>query len=121
MKKYLHKELRTEVATVCEETPDDNPCAGSTIYLALWFDKKQVQVSEKEVSTCDQESIYNIGTYTWKLLPNKEIKIDFDPNRIKGTYAEGLSLKLRDKQLIGYITYINGEVGEYAFKEKEKR
>lgn len=28
-----NKTFIAEVGTVCEDTPDDNPCAGETIYL----------------------------------------------------------------------------------------
>ncbi|WP_378174081.1 hypothetical protein [Aquimarina sp. SS2-1] len=117
MKSLLHKELTAKVGAICEETPDDNPCAGSQIYLTFLFDKERVQVSEKEISTCDKESIHNIGSYTWKLLDSKEIKVDFDPMMIKGTYAEHIFLELRDKQLIGKITHENGEVVAYAFEK----
>ncbi len=119
MKKLLNKELIAKVGTVYEETPDDNPCAGSQIYLTFLFDKKQVQVSEIEISSCDKESIHNIGTYTWKLLCTKEVKIDFDPDMTKGTYVENIALKIQDKQLIGTITHLNGQVIEYIFKEKK--
>lgn len=119
MKKYLNKELRTEVATVCEETPDDNPCAGSTIYLALWFDKKQVKISEIEISTCGKESVYEIGTYNWELLYNKEISIDFIPEETKDTYAENIVLELRGQQLTGNTTHWNGQIVKHIFKEKK--
>ncbi|MFC5048386.1 hypothetical protein [Aquimarina hainanensis] len=119
MKNHLHKKLVTKVGTVCEETPDDNPCAGSEIYLSLFFDKKEVKVSEIEVATCGQESIYNIGTYTWKLLPNKEIRIDFIPEQTKGTYAEHLFLELRDKKLVARIIHLNGEEVEYVLEDKK--
>ncbi|MEW7280364.1 hypothetical protein ABW636_17370 [Aquimarina sp. 2201CG1-2-11] len=119
MKKLLNKELIAKVGTVYEETPDDNPCAGSQIYLAFLFDKKQVQVSEIEVSSCDKETLHIIGTYTWKLLCTKEVKIDFDPVTTEGTYAENIALKIQDKQLIGTSTHLNGQVIEYIFKEKK--
>ncbi len=118
MKNYVNKELTAKVGIIYEETPDDNPCAGSEIYLTFLFDKKQVQVSEKEVSTCGKESIHNIGTYTWELLCSKEIKVDFIAEQTKGTYAENIVLELRDKQLIGNITHLNGKVITYTFKEK---
>ena len=120
MKNHLHKELIAKVGTIYEETPDDNPCAGSEIYLIFLFDKKRVQVVEKVISTCDQESIYTIGTYPWKLLDSKEIKIDFDPVMVEGTSAKGLFLELRNQQVIGNITHLNGKVVEYIFKEAKE-
>lgn len=101
------------------ETPDNNPCAGSQIYLTLLFNKKLVLVSEKEISNCGKESIIKIGTYSWELLCNKNIKVDFISEQTKGTYAEQLFIKLRNKQLIGYLTHLNGETVEYVFKEEK--
>ncbi len=114
----MDKEFIAKVGAVYEETPDDNPCAGSEIYLILLFDKKQVHVAEKEMSSCDKETIQEIGTFDWKLKDNKEIAIDFIPQKIQGTYAENLILELRDKQLVGRIKHLNGQVKEYIFKEK---
>ncbi|MBG6130346.1 hypothetical protein IWQ47_001571 [Aquimarina sp. EL_43] len=119
MKNHLNKKLIAKVGAVCEETPDDNPCAGSEIYLSLFFDKKQVKVSEVEISTCGKESVYEIGNYNWELLYSKEISIDFILEQTKGTYAEHLSLELRDKKLIASITHLNGKVVEYVFKEEK--
>lgn len=119
MKKYLNKELISKVGNICEETNDDSPCSGSDIFLAFLFNKEKVFVSEKVISTCGKESIYKIGTYNWKLLYSKEISIEFDSQRIKGTYAENLFLELRNKKLIGKITHLNGNVSECTFEEKK--
>lgn len=120
MNDYFNKELITRVATICEETPDNNPCAGSEVFLALMFDKKEVQVYEKVISSCDKESVNKIGVYTWTLLPNKELQIDFISEEIEHTYADCFFLELRDKQLVGRITHLNGKVIEYSFQEKTK-
>jgi len=120
MKNYLNKELIAKVGDIFEETPDDNPCAGSEIFLGFIFNKKEVKVYEKQISTCGKESVNRIGTYNWKLLCNKKIKIDFIPEQTKGTYAEHLFLELRDKQLVERITHLNGKVLEYIFNEKTK-
>lgn len=120
MNAYFNKELVARVATICEETPDNNPCAGSEIFLVLMFDKQEVQVYEKELSTCGKASVNEIGVYKWTLLPNKELKIDFISEQIKHTYAEYLFLELRDKQLVGRITHLNGKVIEYSIHEKIK-
>ncbi len=114
----MHKEFIAKVGAVYEETPDDNPCAGSEIYLTLLFDKKQVYVTEKEISSCDKETTKEIGTFDWELKDNKEIAIDFIPQKVQGTYAENLFLELLDKQLVGRIKHVNGQIVEYIFKEK---
>ncbi len=120
MKKLLNKELIAKVDTVYEETPDDNPCAGSQIYLTLLFDKEQVQITEKEISTCGKVATHKIGIYYWKMLPDQKIEVDFIKSQTEDTYAKNLALELRDKQLIGSVTHVNGRIMEYIFKEKEQ-
>jgi len=119
MKDYLNKELVAKVAVIYEETPDDNPCAGSEIFLGFIFNKKEVKVYEKEIVTCGKKIVNEIGVYKWELLPNKEIKIDFISEQTKDTYAEHLFLELKDKQLVGRIKHLNGKVIEYIFNEKK--
>jgi len=118
MKNYSCKELLAKVGDIYMETPDENPCAGSEIYLILKFNKQEVTLSEKEVSSCDEESITPIGTYPWNLLHNHKIEVDFIADQIKGTYAEQLKLELRDQQIIGSITHVNGKTKEYVFQEE---
>lgn len=118
MKSYLNKELTANVGSIYEETPDDNPCAGSQIYLTFQFDKDKVSVSEKEITSCGKESINEIGKYNWKLGSNKEINIDFDLQKIKETYAENLFLEIGGKNIVGRITHLNNTTSEYVFKEK---
>lgn len=120
MKRYLNKELVAKVGEMCEETVEYDPCAGQQIYLVLLFDKKNVQVYEKYISSCDKESILIIGTYNWKLLRNKKIRIDFIPEQTKGNYAENLFVEFRTKQLVGSITDFNGKTIEHFFKEITK-
>ena len=117
MKNHLHKKWIAKVGNIYEETPDDNPCAGSEIYLTLVFDEKQIHISEKEISSCNQESTHKIGIYNWKLLPNNVIEVDSILKETKGTYATQLQLELRDSKIVGIITHLNGKVVEYVFKE----
>lgn len=51
MKKHLNKELVAKVGAIYEETPDDNPCAGSEIFLGFIFNKKEVKMYEKLIVT----------------------------------------------------------------------
>ena len=118
MNNHLYKVLITKIGDICMETPDDNPCSGSQIFLTLLFDKKQVQVSEKEISSCSKVSILKIGTYNWEFMSNKKIKVYFISEETKGTYAEQLFLELRNKQVIGHLTHLNGKTVEYVFKEE---
>lgn len=118
MKSYLNKELIANVGSIFEETPDDNPCAGSEIYLTLLFDKEKVCVTEKEISSCGKEFITEIGKYNWELVSNKEISINFDPQKTKNTYAQNLFLQIKNHNIIGKIRHLNGEIIEYPFKDK---
>ncbi|MBW1294167.1 hypothetical protein [Aquimarina litoralis] len=117
MTNHLHKKLISKVDTIYEETPDDNPCAGSEIYLMLVFDEKQIHISEKEISSCNKSSTHKIGMYDWKLVSNNTIEVDFITKEVEGTYAEQLQLELRDSKVIGIITHLNGNEVEYVFKE----
>lgn len=114
---HLNKELIAKVGTIYEETPDDNPCAGSEIYLTLLFNKKEVFLSEKEVSTCGKENVLEIGTFNWQLMPNNKINVDFDPEKTKYAYAKTLSLQLKNDTIFGYIIHLNDTTSEYIFEE----
>lgn len=116
---FLHKELIAKVGSICEETPDDNPCAGSEVYLSLLFNKEKVEIAEKEISTCGKESLSLIGSFYWKLVRNGNIVIDIVSEKTKGTYADKMFLELKQQQLIGNVTHLNGRVIKYVFKEKK--
>jgi len=105
------------MGTIYEETPDDNPCAGSQIYLTLFFEKETVSVSEKEVSTCGKENISEIGNFIWQLMPSNKIKIYFDLQKIKYTYAKNLSLELENNNIVGTIIHLNNTTSKYIFEE----
>jgi len=120
MKGYLHKELIAEVDFICEEVIGDSSCAGSTIYLNLIFDEEEVTVKEKEISTCGEELfVTDIGKYHWQLSPEKEITIDYNPEKTKYTRAENLSLHIVDQHIVGTITYWNNRTTEHIFEEKD--
>lgn len=110
----VNKTFTTKVGSICEETPDDNPCAGQEIYLVLKFEKEEVFVSEKYISSCGKESIIIIGQYKWELLKCNKIKIDADPKKILYTYMEDLIIEFKDEQLLGKRK--NGNIiNEYIF------
>lgn len=118
IKPFLHKELVVNVATICEETLGDNECMGSELYIMLNFDAKQVHVSELEIDSCENETINEIGIYPWKLTQNKSIEIEILPKKLPFSGIEILSLKLKDKKVIGKIKRLNGKVKEYVFEER---
>lgn len=117
MKEYLNKNLAVKVGSICEETPDDNPCAGLQVYLRFTFDEENVNVSEVEISSCDTEYPTELGKYTWELLDNREIAIAFDPERTKGTFAENIKLDLRKTGVFINVTYLSGSTSEFILEE----
>ncbi len=76
----------TKIATVCEETPDSNPCAGFEIFLVLSFSKEAVSVTEKNISSCNKESIFSKRNYTWELTADSEIIIHSNPSHSASFY-----------------------------------
>lgn len=115
---HLHKELVAKVGDLCEETIDPNDCAGIEIYVTLFFEKQKVTLSEKEVTTCDTETILFSGTYFWNIASNQEITINFETNEIGGTYLKEMAFALKDSLIIGLVRQFNGQVTEHIFKEK---
>jgi len=118
MKNYLNKELIANIGSICEETSDYNPCAGSMTYLTLLFNKKEVTITEKDISSCGKEFITEIGKYNWELLIDNKIKIHFNPEKIKYTQVENLLLELGSKNIIGKKTHWNNNTSEYIFEYK---
>ncbi len=102
----INKTFIAKIGSVCEETPDDNPCAGYEIFLELNFTKKNSAVLEKEISSCDKESIREKLNYKWELLPNTEVKIHWDLEDFSyPEFVSGLTLKLEKETLVGYKKY----------------
>ena len=118
MKSLLHKELIANVATMCEETSDDNDCIGSELYIVLYFETKQVTISELEADSCNKESRYKVGTYPWSLTQNNVIEIESLFKKLPQSGVKILSLELKDSQIIGNIQYLNGKTGQPTFYKK---
>ena len=92
----------TKTGSVCEETPDDNPCAGFEIFVILNFNKERVLILEKEVSSCGLEKITSKLDYKWRLTENGKINIYSNPKEIKYHFLKDLVLKIENKKIIGY-------------------
>lgn len=118
MNSYFNKQLIAQVATLHEETPDTNPCAGRSINLSFIFDSKTVFVSQIEIDSCDQEYVLEMGRYDWELLKSDEIKIDFKGETFGHGYTDALVLELKDNRIIGTVTHLNGKKTEHLFTEK---
>ncbi len=116
---FLNKPFMANVNSVCEETPDDNPCAGEEIYVVVKFLKDKVELAEKGVSSCGEETYVLNFTYSWNIKED-EIVILTNPKEVKSTHLKKIKFSIQDKKLIGYITYPNGKVIAYHFKEEKK-
>lgn len=112
--KLLFKNLITKVGYTCEETTEYSACAGNEIYVLVKINNNDISISEKTISSCDEEKLVKIGTYKWKAIKN-EIVVQY-PSKNKGyMYAKVLSLKIKEKDIIGKIKYPNGEIVEKIF------
>ncbi len=54
-------------------------------------------------------------------MPDNEIKIDFDLQKIKYTYAKNLSLELKNDTITGKIIHPNNTISNYIFEEINKQ
>jgi len=118
MESFLHKELIVNVATMCEETLDDNDCMGSELYMMLYFDTKEVRISELEIDSCSKESINKVGVYSWKLTNNDLVIIESLPIKLPLIGVKALSLELKNKQLVGRFKLLNGKTKSLIFNKK---
>ncbi|WP_299711389.1 hypothetical protein [uncultured Tenacibaculum sp.] len=116
---FFNKPFMANVNSVCEETPDDNPCAGEEIYVVVKFLKDKVELAEKGVSSCGEETYVLNFTYSWNIKED-EIVILTNPKEVKSTHLKKIKFSIQDKKLIGYINYPNGKVIAYHFKEEKK-
>lgn len=119
--KLIDKTFQANIGSICEETPDYNPCAGAEIFLVLQFTKNKVTITQKDVSSCNKETIYCKYTYNWK-FKETEIIINSKLEEIKYTYINKLKVFYKEEKLIGLITYGNGKTNSKEFKnilEKE--
>ncbi len=110
----LGNTFSANVNSVCEETPDDNPCAGEQVYVVVTFSEEEVKLIEKGISGCDKETYSYSFKYKWE-FKNNEIKIHSNPEEVKYTCLKKLRLILKEEELLGFITYDNGKVMEHKF------
>lgn len=105
-----------QVSSVCEETPDDNPCAGYDIFLTLRFNNDEVVLIEKNISSCNEETIAASFIYNWE-LKEENIHVYTKPDDIKYTYFKTLELVYENNKIIGSIKHDNGKTKVYSFLE----
>lgn len=111
----INETFSSKVGYMCEETTDDDPCAGFEIYLVLKFSKEKVIIIEKEVSSCDTEQIASQLEYKWELTEDSEIKMDINPKDIKYHFLKDLILKTENKTIIGYKENGSKNADRYEF------
>lgn len=98
----VNKTFVSEIGSICEETPDDNPCAGLTEYATLEFKRNSVKIIEKQVSSCDSTYINTKLECNWRVNSKNEVKLNVKPKEIKYKFIEGLRLKIKNDTLFGY-------------------
>lgn len=113
----IGKQFIANVNSVCEETPDDNPCAGEEIYVVVKFLKDKVELTEKGVSSCDKETYIRKFKYNYGIKEN-DILIALKPEEVEYTHLKEIKFVIENKKLFGSITYPNGKIIVYEFKEE---
>ncbi len=98
----INKTFSINIGSVCEETPEPNPCAGFEIFFILHFTKNNVSVLEKNISSCDSEDIVSKLNYKWEFTKNSEIKIYSNSKEIQYNFLKDLVLKIEKKKIVGY-------------------
>lgn len=109
----INKTFIAKTGSVCEETPDDNPCAGTEIYLVLHFTRKFVSAEEKQISSCGEETTSPIGVFAWKW--KKAGKLNIMSN--EGTFLQNLSLQYHNGELTGKEINEIKKISKYHFRE----
>lgn len=114
--KISKKTYTAYVGSVCEEVDFTDSCAGYETFLVLKFKKDEVVVIEKNISSCNRETIVLNHNYKWKLI-NNEIQIAFNKNEIKSSYFDDLKIEIRNNKIIGSKKAIGGKIIKYQFLE----
>ena len=114
----LNTEYTSVMETICEETSVPDPCAGQEIYLTLKFEKRNVFITQKSVSTCGKEHISLELEYKWELKKGNEIKIFAEPNEIKYSTLRDLKFKVEDKIVYAFRNEGTNQFDKYIFLNK---
>ncbi|WP_109435326.1 MULTISPECIES: hypothetical protein [Aquimarina] len=112
----INQTFISNIGSVCEETPEPDPCAGLEVYLILKFTKENISIVEKEISSCGSEYITSKLDYHWELIQNSEIKVHSIPKEIEYKFLKDLVLKIEDGKIIGYKKLWNKKTSRIEFK-----
>lgn len=106
------------IGSVCEETSEPNPCAGYQIYLELKFNEFEVEVTEKEISSCGKVNYEKKYLSIWDYELGDKIKIKKLVYRSQQIIENNLLLyNFSERELIGKVKSNLDE--DYKFKEKK--
>ena len=105
----------SKTGEIFEETPDDNPCAGQEVFLVLEFKKSKVNITEKFISSCGNESIGYKLEYKWELTNHNEIKIFYKPEEVKYKLIDNMKLIIIGDVIRGCKNNLSGKEVEYVF------
>lgn len=112
------KSFSSKIGSVCQETSEPNPCAGFQIYLDLNFSEFEVEVTEKEISTCGKVEYKNKYLSEWYFEnPDKVVIKKLTSHNEKIIEKNSLKFNFNEKKLIGIAT--NKSKEKYTFSEKE--
>lgn len=115
----IGKTLTATTGSVCEETPDDNPCAGAMLYTTLQFTTSNtIEITEKEISSCGSVHISSQLKYSWRVKNDTIIVINSKPEDIEYHFLKDLELKFKNDTLFGYKAF-NNKIEEYIFNVEE--
>jgi acid phosphatase class B len=114
-KKLKNKTYMSRIGSICQETTIPDPCAGQEIFLVLNFQKGNIKITEKYISSCGVEEISYELIYKWELTNNNEIKIFFNPKEVEYKSIENMKFKIDNEIIIGYKRDWNDKNVEYVF------
>lgn len=112
------KSFSANIGTVCVETSPPDPCAGYQIYLDLNFSEFEVEVIEKEISTCGKVKYENKYLSEWYFEnPDKVIIKKLTSYNQQIIERNSLKFDFKEKKLIGIAT--NKLQEKYIFSESK--
>lgn len=105
------------IGSVCQETSVPDPCAGYQILLELNFKQFEVEVIEKEVSSCGKVQYENKYTSDWYFQNSNEVLIKKLVSRDQQIIEKNTLIFNSEKEIIGIA--INKLQEKYVFNEKD--
>lgn len=119
-KKLIGKVFITKLESICEEVSPPDPCAGYEEYMILAFKENDVLVTEKQITSCDKETVSSQRKFTWK-IKESEIIIKIPFKEKQNTVLKNFSLKLEKEGIIGIKKTYENKTVHYKFEEIKRK